>query len=214
MQFPQINSVKPILIPLFNFLLIASLFVVAFTGSLVSMATVEMEETDEVILREQKLIENDSSRIKYVEITRRLSGGMEIPFSCENQVIADQYLKQNKIIYFLENVPVIKKIDFLKLPEKVVLSIAATFMGLLGSIIIMIKESVYNKLELQPDLVMKRALLGFSSGLLVIVLSYVLPGVLTFDSDVDIKIESLTTFSLLAGMFFKSLLEKVSAKLA
>lgn len=214
MQFPKLEEGKNYIIPLINFLLIGSLFVIAFTGSLVSMATVEMEETDEVIQREMELIENDSARIKYVQINRRLSGGREIPFSCENQIIADQYLKQNKIIYFLENVPLIKRIDFLKLPEKVVLSIAATFMGLLGSIIILIKESVYNKLQLQPDLVLKRSLLGFSSGLLVIVLSYVLPGVLTFDSDVDIKIESLTTFSLLAGMFFKSLLEKVSAKLA
>jgi hypothetical protein len=192
-----------------NLVLLLILFSVSFTGSMVSISTVEMAEAEAALQDELKLIEKDTSRVKWVRIFIQ-AGELQIPKDCENQVVADQFIKQEKIRYFLSIVPLINKIDLLKFPDKVVLLISSTFMGLLGALIMLIKQSTYDKLKLKPELILKRAALGFSSGLLVIVLSYVLPTIITLDSDVNIKIETLTTFSLLAGMFFKNLLEKIS----
>ena len=194
------------------FLLLAILFSISFTGSMVSIATVEMAEAEEMMKEEIRLIKMDSSRISKVKINVMMKG-VSTEMDCANQVIADQFLKQEKIRYFFGILPVFNQIDFLNLPNKIVLLIGATFMGLLGSIITLIKEATYDELKFTPKLIMKRSALGFCSGLLVIVLSYVLPGVITFNSDVDVQIESLTAFSLLAGMFFKRFIEGVSNKI-
>lgn len=179
-------------------------------GSLASMATVEMEESVKKVDQEKEMIKLDPTRIDSTVVTITTPVGIKVEITAENDLIAHEMAEQGKIVYFLSKLPIFKQIKFLDLPEKVILSIAATFMGLLGFIIMLIKESVYDKIPLSPDLILKRSLLGFSSGLFVIVLSYVLPSVLTLDANGPIQIETLTTFSLLAGMFFKNVLERVN----
>ncbi len=198
---------------IFNFLLISVLFFFSFTGSLVSIATVEMEEANEAFVAEEQMIKLDSSRVAPVRIhIERAGRPIEIEFA--NRVLADQYHRQNKIQLFIGLIPGNDHFNYLKLPDKVILTIAATFMGLLGAVIMLIKESTYDGIKLSPETILKRAALGFSSGLLVIVLSYVIPGVITFDSQVEIKIETLTTISLLAGMFFKVYFNKISNQIS
>ena len=181
----------------------------AFLGSTIAISVIEVAETDSKYNEEIESIKADPSRIDSVNVFIETKAG-KIEMSVPNQEIADLYSRQEKIKYFIGILPFTDKISFLNLPDKIALLIGATFMGLLGSIIMLIKESLYNQLVLTPEIILKRSLLGFTSGFLVIVLSYVLPGLITLDSNIDVKIESLTAFSLITGLFFKEILDKLS----
>lgn len=187
------------------------LVTVSFLGSTISISVIELTELESDYRIIEATLKKDSTLISPVIITL-VTNGKPIEKTEDNEELAINRIKQVKIQKYLNLIRNRTDIDIINLPEKLIVLLSACFLGLLGMLLNTLKETVYDKKEIFPTEVLQRSLLGFLSGVLVVVLSYVIPSIITQTNELKIRTETLISFSLLVGIFFEPFLNKLKQR--
>lgn len=188
------------------FAILMVLMVIAFCGSTISISVIELTELESDYKLMSAQVAKDSTLKSPVTV---FLNSLNQEIEEKSPELATNRERQEKIRSYLQFASQKTGVNIDNLPDKLSVLLCGCFLGLIGMIISILKETVYDKKEISVLEMLQKVALGFFSGVLVVFLSYVLPVVLFKSTDFKIRTETLIATSLLAGLFFESFINKI-----